>query len=406
MSWAEERRADRAAEAEQKRLDAAARAQREQDAIDRAEERERQKQEAKDEQKRKKEAARRTRKGQKRAARRARWGRIARWLNANPVTLFVGYVMVASVVPAIFSQVSALSHAGVWVLLAVLLASMLEGGAWALTFMGKQAEDAGRPTARYRIAAWGAAAVAAGIQVWHWIAIAPLWVAVTFGLSSLFALYLWDLKTHGSHGLTKEQRQERKERARQEGERRRRFPEVWSRYEDILAARPHGAVDPEKVWAEAWFDAHGAELSQTEETISRRLDAVTAVEQVLAEAERTPESVAVDRFLSELFSPQGKGDPGEGGTPLRAPSGGPPKGSPEGATPLGGKGKRASRAASESGSAKAPTKADLEKVRRLADALGDARKLSLRNVREVIGGGRNEYAVRVRDAVKKERGVK
>lgn len=57
--------------------------------------------------------------------------------------------------------------------------------------------------------------------------------------------------------------------------------------------------------------------------------------------------------------------------------------------------------------AKAPEKplseADLDKVRRLADGLGDVDKLSLSNVRTAVGGGRNEYLVRLRDAVRTER---
>lgn len=404
MTWAEDRRADRAADAEQRRLDEDARYQRAQDALNRKEERKRLKQEAKEERKRKKEAARRSRKGQKRNARRTRWTKVGRWLNDNPVTVFVGYVMVAAVVPAVFSQVAALNHAGVWMLLALLLASMLEGGAWALTFMGKQAEDAGRPTGRYRVAAWGTAFVAAGIQVWHWAAIAPLWVAATFGLSSLFALYLWDLKTHGSNGLTKAERKELKERARQEKRRRARFPDVWERYEDILIAHPYGTIKPEDAWAEAWTDRRGAPVSQDKDVLGHRHSAVAEVGQVLEAAGVTPESLAVDAFLTDLFHAQGKGDEGPDGTPLRGPSGKPPKGSPEAATALGGKGKQAPRASSEKGAERPLEEADLKRVRTLADALGDVDKLSVRKVRETVGC-RSEYAMRLRDAVKKERGA-
>jgi hypothetical protein len=39
-------------------------------------------------------------------------------------------------------------------------------------------------------------------------------------------------------------------------------------------------------------------------------------------------------------------------------------------------------------------------VQKLAEALGGTDKLSARNVREVLGGGSNEYAIRVRDAIK------
>jgi predicted NAD/FAD-binding protein len=45
----------------------------------------------------------------------------------------------------------------------------------------------------------------------------------------------------------------------------------------------------------------------------------------------------------------------------------------------------------------------LEQVRKLADALGSATKLSARNVGEVVGGGSIEYLVRLRTAVQSER---
>jgi hypothetical protein len=46
---------------------------------------------------------------------------------------------------------------------------------------------------------------------------------------------------------------------------------------------------------------------------------------------------------------------------------------------------------------------DLEAVRKLASALGGVHRLSARNVREAVGC-RNEYALRLRDAVRAENG--
>ena len=322
MTWAEERRADRAAEREQDRLDA-----------EHKERLERQRREEAEEKKRKKRQERRQKRGQRRAARRARWARISRWLNRNPVTLFVGYVMAAAVIPAVISQVAALNHTGVMLGLALLLASMLEGGAWAVTFMGKAAEDAGRPTWKYRLAAWVTAGAASAIQYWHWKAQLPEdpWVAGAFAMSSVFALYLWDLKTHGGSGPTKQERRERKARKAQEKRRKKRFPDVWARYEDILIARRHGTVDPEAAWAEAWADERGAPVSQDKTVMARRVDAVQEVEEVLAKAGRTPESLAVEALLLDLFPAHGKGEDGPGGTPVKAPTQGPKPGAPRAA---------------------------------------------------------------------------
>ena len=82
---------------------------------------------------------------------------------------------------------------------------MLEGGAWAITFMGKQAEDSGRETRKYRIATWATAAAAAAVNFWHGLEQyhSHPWVAFVLGGSSLFAIYIWDMKTHGSHGPTR-----------------------------------------------------------------------------------------------------------------------------------------------------------------------------------------------------------
>ncbi|MFF0777074.1 hypothetical protein [Streptomyces sp. NPDC003720] len=205
--------------------------------------------------------AREQEKERKKDARRARRLKIGRWLNANPVTVFVGYVMVSSIVPAVISQVAALSHAGVFILLAVLLASMLEGGAWALTFMGKQAEDAGRPAGKYRAGTWGTAFAAAAVQYWHWSEALPAqpWVAAVFAGSSLFAIWLWDMKTHGSHGKTREQRREEKARRRHVKRRRKLHGDIVGQAEWLQTALPFGELDDDAAFAAAWRIKKGAE---------------------------------------------------------------------------------------------------------------------------------------------------
>jgi hypothetical protein len=212
-------------------------------------------------------------KAAKKAARAAKNAKLRRWLKTNPATLFVAFVMVASIVPAVMSQVAALMHGGVFVLLAALLASMLEGGAWAITFMGKQAEDAGRPTTKYRIGTWATATIAAVIQFWHWSEIAPLWVALVFAGSSLFAIYIWDLKTHGSHGRTRAQRQEAKARREHAAKRRKHHKEIAERADRLQSAMPYGRLDDESAFAAAWRIATGAEPAMSAELYAQATNA-------------------------------------------------------------------------------------------------------------------------------------
>lgn len=212
--------------------------------------------------------AREQEKERRKAARAAKRAKVGRWLNANPVTVFVGYVMVSSIVPAVISQVAALSHAGVFILLAVLLASMLEGGAWALTFMGKQAEDAGRPAGKYRAGTWGTAFAAAAVQYWHWSEALPAqpWVAAVFAGSSLFAIWLWDMKTHGSSGKTREERREEKAREKHLKRRNKLHGDIVKRAESLQTALPFGELDDESAFAAAWRIEKGAEPALDAET--------------------------------------------------------------------------------------------------------------------------------------------
>lgn len=271
-TWTEQRRLDRAADAEQARedrrleleaaqkaKDAAAARRRDDEAFRRDEQRK-----AAEARRRQQQADRRAKQQEQdraRAARRARVVKVTRWLNANPVTLFVGFVMVCSVVPAVISQIGALSDAGVFVLLAALLSAMLEGTAWALTFMGKQAEDAGRPAGKFRTATWGTAFLAAAVNYWHWAQALPehKWVAVVFACSSLIAIYLWDMKTHGSQGPTVEERRREKARRKHLAARRKHHKGIAREADRLLAALPFEAITPEDAFAAAWRIKNGAE---------------------------------------------------------------------------------------------------------------------------------------------------
>ncbi|WP_405695450.1 hypothetical protein [Streptomyces sp. NBC_01185] len=290
MSYREEKRADQAAareadredrrleletrleaerlRAEEKRADAEAKAERDRKS---AEAKRRQ------EQADKKQAD--AEKAAKKAAAAAKRAKQLRWLKANPATLFVAFVMVASIVPAVVSQVGALSGASVHVALAALLAAMLEGGAWAITFMGKQAEDAGRETRKYRIATWATAAAAAAVNFWHGLEAykAHPWVAVVLGGSSLFAIYIWDMKTHGSHSQTRAQRREAKARKSHAKARRKDHKEIAAQADKLVSAMPFGAITEEQAFAAAWRIHTGAEPGLSAELYATATNAVLSL---------------------------------------------------------------------------------------------------------------------------------
>jgi hypothetical protein len=400
MTWADDRRADKAADREQDRLD---RREREEFA--------RQRREEEDERRRSEKNEKRRDKKQRRRDRREKWATTRASVGANLDTTLAIIAMACSIGPAFYYQLTAMIGAGAPLLIALALAVMLESGAQVATITGEKAKREGRPVGPHRIAMWGCATIAAGINAAKAPAMFPGagWMVVVLALSSYGGVAFWELRGLGRHrgkgSRTKEQRAEEKRR-REHEKKRCKEKEVWARCEQILAAHPYGTVATEQAWAEAWFDVKGAPLGQDAGVLARRLAATAAVEEVLTKAERSPESIAIDALLADLFPAHGKGDDGSGGTPLRGPSGKPPKGGPGGATALGGKGKQGNRPSAEKAPEKPLAEVDLEKVRALADALGDPEKLSARNVREVLGGGRTEYAIRVRDAVKKERGIK
>lgn len=290
MSYRDEKRADQAAareadredrrlelqtrleaeklRAEEKRADAEAKAERDRKA---AEAKRRQ------EQADKKQAG--AEKAAKKAAAAAKRAKQLRWLKANPATLFVAFVMVASIVPAVVSQVGALSGANVHVMLAALLAAMLEGGAWAITFMGKQAEDAGRETRKYRTATWMTAFAAAAVNFWHGLEAykAHPWVAVVLGGSSLFAIYIWDMKTHGSHGPTRAQRREAKARKAHAKARRKDHKDIAAEADKLVSAMPYGAITEEQAFAAAWRIHTGAEPGLSAELYATATNAVLSL---------------------------------------------------------------------------------------------------------------------------------
>ncbi|MGW7268268.1 DUF2637 domain-containing protein [Streptomyces sp. NPDC054842] len=293
---AEQKREDERLAAEQKRLDeeaAAEKARRDAEL--------KRRQQLQDKRQRQAEKERRT------AARAAKRAKVLSWLNANPATVFVAYVMVAAVVPAVLSQVGALAGNGVMGALAVLLASMLEGGAWAIVFLGKEAEAKGQETWKYRLAGWLTSAVAAGINFWHWSEMAPLWVACVFGGSSLFAFFIWDLKTHGSEGPTREQRREAKKRRRHDRRRRRHHRKVAKKADRLWSAAPYGTLTEADAFAAAWEIEYGTEPGLTPTLYAAATAARLKVGAAFRVAEESRPDLIRAGLLAGLHNPLSKG---------------------------------------------------------------------------------------------------
>lgn len=394
-------RADRREEREQKRLDAEAarrRRQADQHAAEQARER-------------------------RRAARAARFGRVTGWIAANPARAFVRLVQACSIVPAVVSQVAALDHAKVATLLAVLLAAMLEGGAWALVAMGAQAEGE-RSTHTYRLGAWAAGTVAGGINFAHgWTQYTDArWVAAVLALSSIGAVWLTDLQTHGGRGPTTAEKKTATERAEHARRRAEHHPQVREIADRLLSAAAYGALSPDEAWRTAWEYVHGVTTpGLTADLLAQRLNARARVAELSALPAPAdlwpgmpddphpgltiplPTGPSDGVYLDTVPRGLGSASPittetlealyGNGST-ASAPN---PGGPMDGPSPDGG------GSASDAAGNRALDPADLARVRVLAaDLAADGEELSSRKVRALLGC-RTGYAVRLCTAVKAER---
>ncbi|MFB7707922.1 hypothetical protein [Streptomyces sp. NPDC056105] len=185
------------------------------------------------------------------------------------------------------------------------------------------------------------------------------------------------------------------------------FEDEFKEFRRIIAAHPTGGITRTAAWEQAWETKHLLPLSVTAESLASREVAREAIEEVMTEYGRSPESVAVDLWLASVF-PTNRGDDGPAGTPAEGGPEGPKGGGsrarraadPEAPTTQGRKGKQRSRRSSAKTPERPLDPVHIEKVRKLSEALGDDQMLSARKVREVIGGGSNEYAVRLRNFVK------
>ncbi|MGW5336212.1 hypothetical protein [Streptomyces bauhiniae] len=417
-SYREERRLDRKAEREEDRRDrlaeaeatrTAALAQAEADRIrDEARaEQERKDEEARQEEARRLRAERKREKARRKAERKKSRAELLAKLKGEGDTVGALIVMACGIVPALYFQLRALNGEHLPGIISLCLAVMLEAGAWVATVSGERAKRENRPVARFRVVMWACASFAAVINYSHAPGPAGGWLAWVLAVSSYAGVGFWEVRGWGRHGTkgtrTKAQRREERKHRRHDRKRRRRFRAVYARYTDILTAHPYGSVDREKAWADAWRDTHGADLAVTAGVVAHRGHA----DKALAAAHGVGvETLAVEELLADLFP----GDGGDDGPPARrssrGPNGGPSKGGRK-VTTLGRKGKQAVERLTGRTAPKTPDKpldpADLDRVRTLADLLGGASKLSVKNVREAVGGGNTRYAMALRDAVKAER---
>ena len=399
-SWFEERRADKEQEAKQRREDRAFESKLRRDEAKDAK-KERREEEA---QRRRDKAARR----QARAARREKTLTPGNVYRKGTLAL-VGLSALASLPAQVLHFVAI--H---WMLFPI--GPAVEGAAWVMAAGVAYADERKLPAwVRWllRILSLSAAGFAANINYQYGLSLADHGVspdnarvaglglaAVTLGGPLFFEVRQWVL-TLTAAATDPKKRAEEKARAKHEKDRRRTFEEVAKRQKALMLAAPFGTLKSEDAWARAWWDIEGAPVGVTANVIADRLDAEADVSGVLAYAECTPERLAVESLLADLFGPEG-GDGGSSGTLTGAPSGGPRGGTPKARKTLGGKGKGPDLSTADTGAVKPLEEADLEAVRKLADALGGVDRLSARNVRETVGC-RNDYAIRLRDAVRAEK---
>lgn len=247
--------------------------------------------------------------------------------------------------------------------------------------------------------------------------------AVTVGGPFLFEIRQW-VTTLAASTLTPKQKADAKARAAHEKQRRRDHKPVVSLAKQLISAAPFGTLSDEDAFRTAWEIHTGIrQPGMTPNLYRQAVDARKALASSLAAktpeaveaTELSPEQVAVELFLAETFGP---GD-GDGGTPVVAPPDG-PKSGPQGvggdksqSTPaepskgrfsLGRKGKPGVGRSAPKTPERPLGEADLEKVRALAKTLGGASNLSHSVVKKAIGGGSNDYLVRLRKAIQAEGG--
>lgn len=421
----EQKRRDKAEAAQQAREDRRLEAQIRRDAEEAAAERKRRTaadradQERRD--RRDAEARRKREKAERRQLRAERMTTARIWLAAEADTAFSVALILLSVIPAIVSQVGALSgrtDPGS----ATALALMLELGAWSATVGASRAMKDGRPVTPYRVAMWLCALIAAAINVSHNGGFTD-WFGLVMGAASLAGVAFWELRCVGRHGRSRRSKEERAaDRARKAHAKKRaaEHKDVQRTAERIVSAAGFDTTLFEDAFTEAWHVHHGTrEVGMTPAMVALRAQSKRRMAEALtldSDAEPLFPDTVPDSFIAEFGAtfgtvyrspipgPDGDGfEGGEGAVPStpRKPSGGPS----EAAEALGGKGKRPSDGGRRERADKPLQPEHIERVKAYAALLAESGEtISVRKVKDLLGGGETKYLSRLTRHIKNERG--
>ncbi|MFE5548364.1 hypothetical protein ACFQ71_31700 [Streptomyces sp. NPDC056534] len=374
-----ERRADRAADAELK-----LKAKIESERL-RAEER-RKDAEAEDKRRRSQDSAAAKERAAKKEAARARRSALVAKAMSEAATLFVSSVMGAALVASYSSQLGYFRDHGANTLEATLGAFAIEAATWAFTALAARAERDHRPTGALRAGAFALAAFAGVLNFLHWGGV----LGVAFGVLAPLAAILWDRRTHPST-RTREDRVKARRTRRRTKDRESAHKAVAGIARSLVLADFDGVLTASEAWRRAWRVEHGTDvLGMTPALRARSVDSARRFRDAGEEGDGfSPEALAVDALLSDLF-PEGEG----GGS--QRPSDGPAKKR----GPLGGIGLSRPGRTARKDDVEPLAAADLDAARKLYDAA--PARFSTPAVAKLLGRS-NQYAKRIRDAVKDER---
>lgn len=414
-TWQEDRRANQAAEAEQRRRDKDAAAER-QLRMRAAEDERRRTNRSADQ------AAERAEKLQQRKDRRdRRKERAQAWAkNTTPINVYRRGTLALVTVSALASLPAQVAYFAGISLMLLPVPFALEGAAWVMAAGVAYADEAKLPGwVRWllRGLSMSAAGYAAHVNYLHG---ARQGSVVGWGLAAVtmlgplfFEVRQW-VSTLSAPTKSGAGRAEAKARRKHDRKRRWHHRDVRRVADRLMSAAAFGTLTAEDAWAQAWAIINGTRTpGMTPALHAAAAASQKALETALTDSGMTPEAAAVELFLADVFGP-GRGDDGtDGGTAPGGPESGPrgggdgngqgsTRGRSQGQFSLGGKGKQGSGRTARKAAEKPLAEEDLAKVRDLAQRLGGAANLSHSLVRKAVGGGANEYLVRLRKAVQTE----
>lgn len=244
----------------------------------------------------------------------------------------LGFAVVCAIV-ALPVQMSAFwSPKAPWLLAAPLV---LEGLAWVVLRGAAAAVEDHRPHWHYRLIAWGAAFIAASVNLSHGLSHFDAATAIGTAFASLAGPGVWDLHEHGrirarDGKLTRRQRKaqkdeekrvaaeksaaEKKAAAEKEAaakaakeaaeklaqDRAEKYPKEWERALELAAALGETTVS-EPVWRRAWRDLHAADPGETVDVVRTRNTAASRMTRAVGEgAGKEPSKVIRPQVASQV----------------------------------------------------------------------------------------------------------